>query len=264
MASNYQTITWERDETIGILTLNDPDNMNALGEVLAAELADCVSRIPDEPDLRVVIFTGSGKAFSAGGNMERFHKRSADLQAKGGVDALFSNHLARLFLKIEIPVIAAINGAAVGGGFTLALGCDLRIAARNARFGAVFAKVGLSPEYGSSFLLSRIVGQTKASELVLTARLFDAEEALRIGLLNEVVEADALAARARQLAAEIAALPPIAVRLGKRTLRYGLDCTLSQALEYEELAETHCFGSLDHQEAVKSFLDKRTPAFRGR
>jgi enoyl-CoA hydratase/carnithine racemase len=262
--SRYKTIKWERDGFIGTLTLNDPKNMNALSDDLKVELAHCLGRIPDEPDLRVLIFTGNGKAFSAGGDMELFLKRSINRQIDGGAGALFSNDLARHFLKIEIPVIAAINGAAVGGGFTLSLGCDLRIASRTARFGAVFARVGLSPEYGSSFLLSRIVGHTKASELVLTARLFDAEEALRIGLLNEVVEADNLLNRARELANEIAALPPAAVRLGKRTLRHGLECTLAEALQYEELAETLCFGSLDHQEAVKAFLDKRPPVYKGR
>lgn len=264
MASSYQAIKWEREGGIGILTLNDPDNMNALTEQLRIDLSDCLERIPEEPDLRVVIFTGSGKAFSAGGDMELFLKRSVARQESGGVDALFSNNLARQLQRIEVPVIAAINGAAVGGGFTLSLSCDLRIASREARFGAVFARVGLSPEYGSSYLLSRIVGHTKASELVLTARLFGADEALQIGLLNEVVEPDQLMVRARELAEQIAVLPPVAVRLGKRTLRHGLECTLSQALEYEELAETHCFASLDHQEAARAFLEKRSPDYQGK
>jgi len=264
MESSYQSIRWEREGGIGILTLNNPDNMNALNEQMRVDLSHCLQQIPHEPDLQVIIFTGTGKAFSAGGDMGLFLRKSVARQERGGVDALFSNNLARQLQKLEMPVIAAINGAAVGGGFTLSLSCDLRVAASTATFGAVFARAGLSPEYGSSYLLSRIVGYTKAAELVLTARLFDAEEALRIGLLNDVVAPEQLLSRARDLAGQICALPPVAIRMGKRTLRHGLECTLSQALEYEELAETHCFASLDHQEAVRSFLEKRRPQFQGK
>lgn len=264
METDYKAIKWERDGYIGILTLNQPDKMNALGPELNAELGDCISRIPLEKDLRVVIFTGTGKAFSAGGDMESFLQTAVDRQERGGADNLFTNDMSRKFLKIEVPMIAAINGVAVGGGFTLSLTCDLRVASEEARFGAVFARVGLSPEYGSSYLLSKIVGLTKASELVLTARLFDAQEALGMGLVNDVVAPENLMAKAREYADQIAALPPVAIRLAKRTLRHGLESTLSQALDYEELAETHCFSSLDHQEAVRSFLEKRAPDFQGK
>jgi len=264
MNAEYEAIKWEREGNIGILTLNQPDAMNAMSPILNAEMADCVSRIPEEKDLRVVIFTGAGKAFSAGGDLDSFLKSSKARHEKGGADELFRNDMSRRFLNIEIPIIAAINGAAVGGGFTLSLTCDLRVASEEARFGAVFARVGLSPEYGSSYLLSRIVGITKASELVLTARIFDAKEALEIGLVNEVVAPENLLERAREYAKQIAALPPIAIKMAKRTLRHGLESTLSQALDYEELAETHCFSTLDHLEAVKSFLEKRKPEFQGK
>ena len=264
MNANYKAIKWEREGHIGILTLNQPDSMNALGPDLRVELEDCLSRIPEEKDLRVIIFTGTGKAFSAGGDMESFLETSVNLQKRGGANDLFTNDMSRKFLNIELPIIAAINGVAVGGGFTLSLTCDLRVASEEARFGAVFARVGLSPEYGSSYLLSRIVGLTKASELVLTARLFDAQEALDIGLVNDVVTPENLMPKAREYAEQIAALPPVAIQLAKRTLRHGLESTLSQALDYEELAETHCFSSMDHQEAVRSFLEKRAPEFQGR
>jgi len=264
MTSEYTAIKWEREGSIGILTFNQPENMNALGGELTTELMDVMNRLPHEPDLNVVIVTGSGAAFSAGGDLQRFLNQSVAHQEQGGAIDIFSNQMARKFLEVKIPLIAAINGAAVGGGFTLSLTCDLRIASEEARFGAVFAKVGLSPEYGSSFLLSRIVGLTKAGELILTARIFDAKEALDIGLVSEVVPPDQLLDRARALANRIAALPPIAIRLAKRTIRHGLECTLSQALEYEELAESHCFSSLDHLEAVKAFLHKRPPKYQGR
>lgn len=263
MNTDFKTIQWERTGNIGILRLNNPDKMNAMGEQMRLELAECTTRISDEKGLRVVIFTANGKAFSAGADLELFLKKSENHQKQGGMGDLFSNSLARKFLNIEIPVIAAINGAAVGAGFTLLLSSDLRIASKSARFGAVFASVGLSPEYGSSFLLSRIVGHTKASELVLTARIFGADEALAMGLLNEVVEDEELMTKAMELARQIAKLPPVAVQMGKRALRHGLECTLSQALDYEELLETHCFATLDHQEAVRAFLEKRKPEYQG-
>jgi len=264
MTSKYTAIKWEREGPIGILTFNRPEDMNAIGEELRMELMDFMDRLPHEPELNVVIVTGSGQAFSAGGDLHGFLNRSIAHQEQGGAIDVFSNKMARKFLEVEIPLIAAVNGAAVGGGFTLSLTCDLRIASEEARFGAVFAMVGLSPEYGSSFLLSRIVGLTKASELVLTAKIFDAKEALDIGLVSEVVPPDQLLDRARALAGQIAALPPVAIRMAKRTIRHGLESTLSQALEYEELAESHCFSSLDHQEAVKAFLEKRPAKYRGR
>lgn len=264
MIPEYSAIKWELEGTVGILTFNRPENLNALGPEIYVELVDCMDRLAKEPDLQVIIITGSGPAFSAGGDMDAFLSRSEAHQEQGGAIELFTNEMARKFLDIEIPLIAAINGPAVGGGFTLSLTCDLRIASEEARFGAVFARAGLSPEYGSSFLLARIVGLTKASELILTAKIFDAKEALNMGLVNEVLPADQLMDRARKLAQQIASLPPLSVRMAKRTLRHGLESTLSQALDYEELAETHCFSSLDHQEAVRSFLEKRPPQFQGR
>jgi len=260
MTSKYSALKWECEGAIGILTFNQPENLNALGPQIYEELMDFMERIHLQEDLQVVIITGEGKAFSAGGDMDGFLSRSVAHHEKGGAIDLFTNEMARKFLNVEIPLIAAVNGAAVGGGFTLSLTCDLRIASEEALFGAVFAKVGLSPEYGSSFLLSRIVGLTKASELVLTAKIFGAQEALDMSLISEVVPPEKLLERARALAQEIASLPPVA----KRTLRHGLESTLSQALDFEELAETHCFSSLDHQEACRAFLEKRSPKFQGR
>jgi len=264
LSSEYSAIQWEQEGSLGIITLNRPETLNAIVPELREELSHVLNKVAENNGLRAVIITGSGKAFSAGGDLEGFLRRSEAHQKQGGAIEIFSNSMSRKFLSVGIPIIAAVNGAAIGAGFTLSLTCDLRIASEDARFGAVFARVGLSPEYGSSYLLSRIVGLTRASELVLTARIFDAEEALRIGLVSEVVPRDDLMVRARALAGQIASFSPVAVRMAKRTLRYGLESTLSQALDYEELAESHCFSSLDHQEAVKAFLEKRPPRFRGR
>jgi 2-(1,2-epoxy-1,2-dihydrophenyl)acetyl-CoA isomerase len=173
MKEAYRSITWEKEGPVGVITLNRPENMNAMGDELRAELPDVLDTAALDKELRAIIITGSGKAFSAGGDLDGFLRRSRAHREQGGAIALFSNSLSRKFLGVEVPLIAAVNGAAVGGGLTLSLTCDLRIASEEARFGAVFARVGLSPEYGSSFLLSRIVGLTKASELVLTARIIN-------------------------------------------------------------------------------------------
>lgn len=264
MEIQYESILWQQEGSIGLITLNRPETFNALGREINHDLWDLVGRIKDSSDLQVLILTGAGKAFSAGGDMQAFLNQIETNQKTGGALPLFVNALARRFLDIEIPIIAAMNGPAVGGGLTLSLTCDLRIASENAKFGAVFTRAGLSPEYGSSFLLSRIVGLTKASEWILTARMIDAPEALASGLVSEVTPPEQLMDRARALAEQIAALPPLATRVAKRTLRHGLDATLAQALDYEEMVFTYCQGSQDHYEAVQAFIEKRPAKFRGR
>lgn len=260
----YSYLKWEQEDGIGIIRFNRPEVLNALAQDLSEELCDLLPRLNQIEDLRVVIFTGEGKAFSAGGDLQGFLERYNAHAEKGGAPELFRNKVPRALLDVEVPLIAAINGPAVGGGLTLSLICNLRIASENARFGAAFARVGLAPEYGSSFLLSRIVGLTRASELILTARIFDAKEALSYGLVTEVVSPDDLLPRAQELAKEISAHSPLAVKMCKRVLLHGLDCNLKQALDYEEMVETHCFSSLDHRESVKAFLEKRKPVFQNR
>ncbi|MBU2552445.1 MAG: enoyl-CoA hydratase/isomerase family protein [Proteobacteria bacterium] len=264
MTTEYQYIKWEREGNIGILKFNRPETMNALGPEINGDMADFLPRLAQDEDLRVMILTGEGRAFCAGGNLDVFMGRSKMHREMGGAMPLYNNDMVRHFLKLPFPIIAAVNGPAIGGGITLSLAADLRIASEQASFGAVFTRVGLSPEYGSSFLLSRTVGLTRASEMVLTARIVDAAEALSIGLVSHVVPGDQLMDLARKLAGQIASLSPVAVRMAKRTLRNGMSCTLDQAIDYEELAETHCFSSLDHEEAVKAFVEKRKPNFVGR
>jgi enoyl-CoA hydratase len=261
---HHEAVIWERQKDIGIIKFNQPETLNALSSKMKGELLELLGEIKVDSDLKVIILTGTGKAFSAGGNLQEFMAHWEANKNKGGAQDLFANDLARAMLSVEVPAIAAVNGPAVGGGMTLSLCCDIRIAAEEARFGAVFVKAGLAPEYGSSFLLARAVGLTRASELILTGRIIDASEALQMGLVSEVLPGPKLMERAMELAHIISSHPPLAVRMAKRVLRHGLECTLSQALDYEELAETHCFSSMDHYEAVKSMVEKRSPEFIGR
>jgi len=162
------------------------------------------------------------------------------------------------------PSIAAVNGAAVGFGCTLPLACDLRIAAEEARMGPIFVRVGLTPDFGSTYNLVKIVGIAKALELALTGKIIDAKEAKEIGLVNQVVPASELMAATHEMAMSIAQKPPIAVALAKKGLHQAVDATLVEQLQYEAFALHLCFQTDDHLEAVKAFLEKRQPVFKGR
>jgi len=261
---DYSNIIWQRKGNIGIITFNNPDSYNSLSAEMETELMDLLPRLNGEKDLHAVILTGAGKAFGAGGDMQRFLNGARNRREQGGVGFIFSNRLARALLAVEIPLIAAINGAAVGAGLTISLTCDLRIASEHGLFGAVFSKVGIAPEFASSFLLSRIVGVTKANEMALTAKIIDAKEALTAGLISEITSPEDLLPRAEELAGQIADLPAFGIRVTKRVLRHGMSATMEQALDYEEHAETLCLSTLDHEEAIKAFIEKRQPIFIGR
>jgi enoyl-CoA hydratase/carnithine racemase len=263
MKKEYSFLKWKKKGSIVIITFNRADTLNALTSDLQEEFLDLLQHLKDVHELRAIIITGEGKAFSAGGDLQGFLKKYEKYSKQGGSRELFRNRLPRTVLSIEVPLIAAINGPAVGGGLTLTLLCDFRIASEEAIFGAVFARVGLSPEYGSSFLLSRIVGLTRATEMILTAKIIGAKEALEYGLVSEVLPPHLLMRRAQEIAEEISSLPPISIRMCKRALKHGLDCNLHQAIAYEEMLETYCFSSLDHKEAVSAYLEKRSPKFMG-
>ncbi|MBT8342056.1 MAG: enoyl-CoA hydratase [Desulfatitalea sp.] len=263
MDSAFPNLIWNQQGHVGVLKLNNPKMLNALSMALQKDLMGFLPQLNEMQDLRVVILTGEGKAFCAGGDLKAFCSRYDRYKERGGLRPVYSNQVAMALLDVQVPIIAAVNGHAVGGGLTMALISDLRIASDNARFGAAFVKVGICPEYGSSFFLSRVVGVTKASEMVLTARSIDAREALDIRLVSEVVPEEQLMDRAHALAHEIAQLPPFAVKMAKRVLRHGLESTLQQAMAYEELNETLCFSTADHKEAVSAFLEKRKPEFIG-
>lgn len=263
MDSEFPNLIWRKEGHVGVLRLNNPKALNALSMELQEDLVGFLPTLNTIDDLRVVILTGAGKAFSAGGDLKAFSRRYDRYRERGGLRPVYSNRVAQALLDVEVPVIAAVNGHAVGGGLTLSLISDLRLASDKAHFGAAFVKVGICPEYGSSFFLSRVVGVTKASEMVLTARPIDAQEALACRLVSEVVPDDRLMARAHELAEGIAQLPPFAVKMAKRVLRHGLESTLQQAMAYEELNETLCFSTADHKEAVSAFLEKRGPKFVG-
>jgi len=256
----YETIFLEKQDHITTVTLNRPDKLNALNMQMAEELHDALAAEDADDDTRVIVITGSGRGFCSG----------ADLTPSGGPAAPTSATAPSLAdatfeaMQIQKPIIASINGVAVGGGFTMTLSCDIRIASEEARFLLPFTKLSISAEIGSTYLLPRLIGYGKATELILTSRMIGAQEAGEIGLVNQVVPADDLQRATAEMAATLAALPPMAVRLNKKGIRLGMGSELDSQRRYEELAAASLRHTDDAKEARTAFAEKRDPVYTGR
>ncbi len=252
-------VLYDRDGTIATITLNRPDARNAYSATMVEEIVGALDRAEADEEVRVVIFTGAGSAFCAGGDLKAMRDRSGmfggdpiELREKylRGIQTI-----PRRFDSFEKPTIAAINGAAVGAGLGLALACDLRISSDRAKFGSTFARVGVIPGDGGAYFLTRVVGFARALELILTARIIDADEALDIDLVHQVVADDEVMDTAGELAAEIAALPPKAVRTAKAALYRSVDRDLETALQITAALQGLIQRTDEHQEAVEALLD---------
>lgn len=249
-------------DAVAVVTLNRPTVLNALNAALLAELDAALDALRANDSIHVVVLTGAGeKAFAAG----------ADIQELAGLSGVEGQALAlrgqRIFNKVENlgkPVIAAINGFALGGGCELALSASIRIASETARLGQPEVKLGLIPGYGGSQRLPRLVGKGAALKLLLTGEMIPAAEALRIGLVDEVVPAAELMARVRALASTIASMAPVAVRQCLAAVREGYDLPLEQALAHEAALFGICCGTADKAEGTRAFLEKRKPVWQGK
>lgn len=256
---SYETILTSVENGLGIITVNRPEARNALSRRVLAEIAVALEDFREDPDVGVVVFTGAGdKAFVAGADINQLvHYTLQD--GLGGA-------MARLYDAIEQfekPTIAAINGFALGGGNELAMSCDIRIASNTARFGLPETNLGVLPGAGGTQRLSRLVGKGRAVELILTGRIFDAEEALSIGLVTEITEPDELMAAVARTAGMILAKGPLAIRLGKLVITNGAETDLRTGLLLERLAQTLLYTSKDKAEGAAAFLEKRPAQFRG-
>jgi enoyl-CoA hydratase/carnithine racemase len=259
-----------REERDGIvtLTLNQPELRNPISDGPTIEaLVEAITRADQDMATRVVILTGAGKAFSTGGNINTMREGGGlNDPMPANTRRNYRNGIQRLpllFEAIEVPVIAAVNGPAIGAGCDLACMCDIRIAGESAKFAESFVKLGIVPGDGGAWLLPRVVGFSKASEMAFTGDMLDAAEALACGLVSRVVPDAELLDAARSLAARIAANPPHAVRMTKRLLREGRTASLAGILETSAAAQALCHTTADHHEAVSAFLEKRTPVFKG-
>jgi 2-(1,2-epoxy-1,2-dihydrophenyl)acetyl-CoA isomerase len=256
----------ERSDTgIVTLTINRPERKNAITGALWIELGDFLGRLADDRDARVLVVTGAGDAFCSGADLTA---AAEDGDGAGGAGASIASmrHVGRAALRLHelpIPSVAAVNGVAAGAGCNLALGCDLIVASDRARFTEIFAKRGLAIDFGGSWVLPRLIGLHKAKELAFLADIIDAHEAERIGLVNRVVPHDQLAKEAGALAARLAAMPPLQLAMIKRQLNDGLNRTMAEAIEFEDVTQSLMFTSRDTAEAMIAFLQKRDPKFTG-
>lgn len=253
---NYKTISIEKKGEVGILYLNRPKVLNALSNDMRLEVMHFINQAAGDEGLRVLILTGKGRAFSAGADLNMFKSRYETYKREGKNDDYVRADLAKTFIEFPKPIIAAINGLAVGFGLTVTLICDIRLASKKAKFSCAFVRVGVTPEFGSSYFLPRLIGYGKAAELVFTARMIEAEEALQIGLVNQIVEHETLLSEAENMAQEIAKMPSEAIKTAKQVLRHGYHSTLEQVLEYESLVFLHNTRTKEHYEAVCRILEQ--------
>src|SRR6266581_5388225 len=254
-----------RHEGIATLVMNRPDRLNALDTKLVTTLNDTLGRIARDGSVRVVVLTGAGRAFCAGGDLALIGQDRSIAATRDLELLLASGTQAVLTMRaMPQPVVAAVNGAAAGAGMNLALAADIRIAAEGAVFGQNFAKVGLFPDFGGTYFLPQLVGPAKAAELFYTGDMIDAKTALQLGIVNQVVPATELEAEVKAFAAKLAAGPPVAMRAVKQTLFGGEKDALSRALEAEVQHQMRCFASDDCLEGIHAFFEKRAPKFQGR
>jgi len=257
----FQTIIYEKKDSLSWITLNRPEAMNAQNDILRAEVIQVLEDSRDDDNVRVIIITGAGdKAFSAGADISEFPKwMPADiLNGKGKIRAV------ELIREIPKPVIAMVNGYALGGGCELAMACDIVIASENAQFGQPEVRVGVIPGAGGTQVLPRLIGEKKAKELVFTGNRITAQEALGLGLVNKVVPQDKLGEAVMEMANAILQNSPVIVKLAKIAVNKSLETPLSVGMGYERDLFAICFGTEDQKEGAKAFLEKRKPSYKGR
>jgi 2-(1,2-epoxy-1,2-dihydrophenyl)acetyl-CoA isomerase len=259
---NYEHIILEKKEGVATLTLNRPEKLNALNRKMTEELENAMAEISKDKDMRVLVITGAGRAFCSGADVSDMSPEASTAEARHWVH--MANKIILALTDLEKPVIAKVNGYAVGIGCSLALSADIIIAAENAQLGVIFSRIGLIPDGGSLFHLPRLVGPAKAKELIFTAKMVDAKEAERIGLINKAVPADELDNEVNTLAKQLAEGPTLAYGMAKKIINKGLNMDLSSVLEFEAFGQTLAGTTEDAREGVTAFLEKRKPEFKGR
>jgi enoyl-CoA hydratase/carnithine racemase len=262
----YECLLYEVKDGIATLTLNRPDRLNALGGSLREDLHDAVTRSAADPEVRVMVITGAGKGFCSGGDVKAMGEAKAGQRERPLIEKIAPGRDRTLLAMREAPqpIIAAVNGAAAGAGMNLALGCDIRIASTAARFTQAFVKRGLHPDWGGTYFLPRVVGTAKACEMIFTGDVIDAAEAERLGIVSRVVAPEELMPAAYEFARRIAAGPPVAIRLAKRSIYANSELDLRAALQVETMAQNICFETEDATEGIRAFGEKRAPTFKGR
>jgi enoyl-CoA hydratase len=258
----YKTLIYEKKENIGLLTINRPEKMNAISQELTTELSQLLDDIENDEKLRVLVITGSGdKAFVAGADINEIVDRDARLGRK------VSRERQEIFSRLEnlhVPVIAAVNGYALGGGLELALACSIRICSEKAQFGAPEVKLGIIPGDGGTQRLPRLIGLGRAMEMIITGDFIDAQEAYRVGLANNVFPPEKLMEKAMELAQKIASRPPLAVRYAKEAVNRSQEGDKASGFALESYLHALSCTTEDKKEGVSAFLEKRKGKFKGK
>lgn len=263
----------DHENGIVTLTLNRPEARNAMSPEMQASLVEALPRLAADRDVRVVIMTGAGKAFSAGGDVKKFASERSDESEIGHEVFDFENRVHDLRHRMEVarylhempkPTLAVIPGPAAGAGLSLALACDLRIASETAKLTTAFSRIGLSGDYGGSYFLTHLVGTAKARELYFTSDVISGRHAFELGIVNRAVPDDRLEVEAKIFASRLAKLPTVAVGYMKKNLNVSLHGSLADVMDLEALHMIRTFMTDDHKHAAKAFVEKRNPTFKGR
>ena len=255
----------QKHDGIATLIMNRPDRLNALNNDLSVALNEALGRVAEDASVRVVVITGGGRAFCAGGDLNLIGKGRATGATQELEPLLRSGMQAVLKIRtMPQPVIAAVNGPAAGAGMNIALAADIRIATEEATFGQNFSKVGLFPDFGGTYFLPQLVGPAKAAELFYTGEMIDAKTALDLGIVNRVVPTAQLETEVKLLAQKIAEGPPVAIRAVKKALFGSEKKKLADALEHEVQEQIRCYLSEDCSEGIRAFFEKRSPRFHGK
>lgn len=259
----WEHILWEQQGGVGIITLNRPDALNALHRPHLTELNEAVERARFDPNVRSLVITGAGRGFSAGADVKEWGSGYGDEEPSAGWIDLAHSLITRIY-RLPKPVVAAVNGVAVGAGCDITLAADLRVASTKARFGQAYIKLGYCPDAGGSFLLPRLIGEARAMELIYTGRIIDADEANRLGLLNALVEPEELLPTALELAERLAKGPTVAIGLSKENIRQNAFLNIEDALRNERRAGEICGRTEDSKEGLAATLERREANFQGR
>lgn len=263
--SKLEYVLFDKHEGVGTITLNRPEKNNAFAGNMREEILNVLELACTDEEVRVIIITGAGKAFCVGGDVNEFVAGNTKaLHEMATNERLTFAKIVLLINSVEKPVIASVNGVAAGGGCNLALACDILIASERARFGEIFVKRGVFPDWGGIYFLPRLVGYAKSAELLFSGEVIDSHEALKIGMVNKVVPHDELANETKKLAINIAKNAPLPIAFIKRGLKNFYKMDLDQAMDFEKMAVDICWNSEDREEGFKSFLEKRDPHFKGR
>jgi len=258
----FEAVLYEVEAGVATLTLNRPEKYNAINDQLTSDLYAAFKRAEADASARAVVLTGAGRGFCAGQDLGDRLALDESLRLADSVRERYNLLIAKMH-AMPIPVIAAVNGACAGAGFGLALACDLRFAADDAKFTMAFSRIGLVPDSGTSYFLSRLVGVGRALELAWTGDIFTADQAQQWGIVNRLLPADELLASTRAFATQLASGPTVAYRLTKRLIHENFSATLPQALEREAEFQDIAGRTADFREGVRAFAEKKTPEFRG-